>query len=68
MFVDHHNDADLVTGHFRPKTHRYQDTSARAGHFDTGAEVSGQFGTKTLRHQDISALVRGHFGTTAERR
>jgi len=58
-----------VTGHFGPKTLRYQDTSARAEvsrrHFGTGAEVSGQFGPKTLRHQDISALVSGHFGTNA---
>jgi len=51
-----------VTGHFGPKTFRYQDTSARV------RTVSGQFGPKTLWHQDISALMRGHFGTTAERR
>jgi len=37
-------------------------------HFGTGAKVSGQFGPKTLRHRDIVALVRGHFGITAERR
>jgi len=31
------------------------------------SEVTAHFGPRTLRHQDISALVRGHFGTTAER-
>jgi len=56
-----------VTGHFGPKTHRYQDTSAPVPKCpeDTGAEVSGQFGPKTLRHQDISALMSGQFGTSA---
>ena len=49
---------------------RHFGTSAEVSrrHFGTGAEVSGQFGPKTLRHQDISALMRGHLGTTAERR
>jgi len=28
--------------------------------------VTGHFRPKTLRHPDISALVRGHFGITAE--
>jgi len=41
----------------------------------TGNEyrVTGHFGPKTLQYQDTSAprhlgIVRGHFGTTAERR
>ena len=33
--------------------------------FGTGAEVCGQFGPETLWHQYISALVSGHFGTSA---
>jgi len=56
-----------ITGN---RTLRTQDTSVPR-HFGTsaevspGAEVSGQFGTKTLRHEDISALVSGHFGTSS---
>jgi len=49
------------------RTLRTQDTLVPR-HFGTGAKVSGQFGPKILRHQDISALMRGHFSTTAERR
>jgi len=69
-----------VIGHFRPKTLPYQDTSAWVPKHpkDTSALVPKcpdssaprHFGTRTFQHWwvDISALMRGHFGTTSERR
>jgi len=44
-----------------------QDSVMEFGFYQFDAHwVTGHFGPKTLRHQDISALVSGHFGTTAE--